>query len=276
MKLYLGTPEPMWVTRNLGVTLFLSRNRLIHREKNCRTMPVADCDWAYDSGGFFVLRKHRTWPITVREYVEDVYRHSRALGRMQWAASMDMMCEPDMLAFTGLTAETHARISTENYVQAVQLWPRVLEEHGEDPDQPSPFVWVAQGYRLPEYVRAVDMLREHERAHDLAPARRIGIGSVCRRENTEEIAEVVATVRAEVGDDVLTHGFGVKGGGGERYGDLLDTGDSQAWGKAARSRDVRSQYGLTCTHRSPRCTWCPTWALKWHEMAEARTVRASG
>lgn len=263
--MYLGTPEPVWASRGYGVPWFISRNRMVHRERGCRNLPTFVDPWAYDSGGFFVLREHRTWPITVRQYVADAIRHAEWAGRWpDWFATMDMMCEPDMMARTGLTVDDHQDVSTVNYVEAVRVWPEELERAGLNPETPHRWVPVVQGWKADHYPTAVEKLRAAEEAAGIAPARVVGIGSVCRREDSEEIGDVVTAVREAIGTETALHAFGVKSGGLGRYGPLVDSCDSQAWSYGARKRDVRTQYGLDCEHRSAKCTWCPTWALNWY------------
>ena len=93
---------------------------------------------------------------------------------------------------------------------------------------------------------------------DLAAEPIVGLGSVCRRQATSEIAEIVATFEAR---GLRLHGFGVKTDGLGDYGDQLASADSMAWSFGPRRRQIRL---ATCTHRAKNCANCPEYALRWY------------
>ncbi len=66
---------------------------------------------------------------------------------------------------------------------------------------------------------------------DLAALPRVGLGSVCRRQSTAEIAVIVAALARR---GLRLHGFGVKTGGLHLYGHQLASADSMAWSYTAR------------------------------------------
>lgn len=90
------------------------------------------------------------------------------IGRLEWAAPQDWMCEPFMPAKTGLTVAEHQVRTVENYLELRSLAPE------------RPFVPVPQGWKLDDYVRCVDLYYELT-GIDLAAQPLVGIGSVCRR-----------------------------------------------------------------------------------------------
>src|SRR5258708_27264458 len=75
---------------------------------------------------------------------------------------------------------------------------------------------------------------------DLAAEPLVGVGSVCRRQATEEIGTIMKTL---AGLGLRLHGFGVKTEGLKRYGQYLASADSMAW--SLRGRHVRG-----CSHGS--------------------------
>ena len=87
-----------------------------------------------------------------------------------------------------------------------------------------PWLPVVQGWTLPDYLRCVDMYAAA--GVDLRDVPVVGLGSVCRRQATSEIGELV-TCFAERG--LRLHGFGVKSAGWRLYGHLLASADSMAW-----------------------------------------------
>lgn len=249
---YLGTHHPSWLA-HAGVPLFVSHRRLTGR----KTYPRATVGWALDSGGFSELSLYSEWRTTPEEYVSAVRRYDTEIGNLEWAAPQDWMCEPFMLAKTGLTVAEHQRRTVTNFVRLQELW-----GDGES----CPFMPVLQGWERDDYLRCVDTYTAH--GVDLTTYPVVGLGSVCRRQATAEIGAVVAALRA-VDPRMALHGFGVKKAGLASYGHMFtaDTGtehnlgsaDSMAWSFAAR-RHGRPQCGST-GHKN--CANCLTYALRW-------------
>ena len=86
---YLGAHQPHWL-ESAGFPLFVSHRRLRER----RSLPRAIAPWALDSGGFTALSGDGTWDMTPGQYVAAVERYAAEIGRLEWAAPMDWMCEP--------------------------------------------------------------------------------------------------------------------------------------------------------------------------------------
>ncbi|HSX28404.1 MAG TPA: hypothetical protein VLF60_03050 [Candidatus Saccharimonadales bacterium] len=61
---------------------------------------------------------------------------------------------------------------------------------------------------------------------DLARERLVGLGSICRRQGTEEIGRIVEQL---AGMGLRLHGFGIKTLGLRRYRKHLMSADSMAW-----------------------------------------------
>lgn len=147
-------------------------------------------------------------------------RYRDGISGLEFAAPMDWMCEPQMLAKTGLTIREHQHRTVES----------ILELRALAPDLP--FAPVVQGWDLPSYVECVRLYSEA--GVDLAAERVVGLGSVCRRQGTDEIGRIVTALTDEFGLNNL-HGFGVKGEGVAKYGAALASSDSMAWSKAGRA-----------------------------------------
>lgn len=241
MRFYLGTHETSWLAK-LDVPLFISHRRLTIRAR----LPRACCDWALDSGGFTELERFGGWRTCVSEYVEAVERYGEEIGRLEWAAPMDWMCEPQMLEQTGLSVREHQDRTVANF----------LELRGR-----GPFIPVLQGWTVSEYETCVELYRSA--GVNLAAEPVVGVGSVCRRQSTAEIAQIIHALH---GAGIRTHGFGVKKEGVSRYGRLLTSADSMAWSYTARRR-----WPLPgCSHK--RCTNCSRFALRWREELLARAA----
>lgn len=235
MKFYLGTHESAWLGRT-DVPLFVSHRRLDRRV----ALPRARGRWALDSGGFTELSTYGRWHTSQQDYANAIGRYHDRIGRLDWAAPQDWMCEPFMLAKTGLTIAEHQARTVDSYmalsatVYGVEIIP------------------VLQGWQLADYVACAERYRDE--GIDLTKVSTVGLGSVCRRQSTTEI-DVIVTELASYG--IRLHGFGVKTSGLSRYGRHLTSADSLAWSYNARRHPPLPGH----THRS--CANCLDWALAW-------------
>lgn len=199
----------------------ISVNRLRGRKKPLNVPFVL-----IDSGAFTELATYGRYRHGPDEYAAELHRlHSAGVVREGVAVAQDFMCEPFMLAKTGLTVEEHQRLTIERY-------DALLAE-----DQPFPVMPVLQGYTPEEYV---SHLRDY--GDRLKPGMWVGVGSVCKRNGQpEQVLAVVSAIAAER-PDLKLHGFGVKKTsllhGGVR--ELLYSADSMAWSFAARKNGRNS------------------------------------
>lgn len=256
LRFYLGVDEPSWLTRGTlaGIPLFVSYRRLGRR---VTAYPRATSPYAVDSGAFTEINTHGRWLTTPQEYVDGLRMYADQLGMPEWAAQQDSMCEPFVLdrveQETGRrpTVLEHQEATVANYLTLRELAPDL------------PIAPTVQGWEADDYLRCVDLFRSAGVALEELPL--VGIGSVCRRENTDEIERVLTLLHAE---GLRMHGFGVKAGGLTRAGHLLVSADSMAWSFRGRrlplregSDDDRRLPG--CTHRARTCAHCPRWAAMW-------------
>ena len=130
MTFLLGTHHPNWLATS-EVPLFVSDRRL----RVYRKLPIAVVPWALDSGAFTELATHGNWNHgpTPEEYAGRVRRYQREIGKLLWAAPQDWMCEPGILAKTGLTVYEHQRRTVANFRTLLRLAPDL------------PFIPVVQG-----------------------------------------------------------------------------------------------------------------------------------
>jgi hypothetical protein len=236
VKFYLGTHRPNWL-RQENYPLFVSHRTLGKYKK----LPEALHSWALDSGGFSELSMYGEWRTTPDEYITAVRRYRDEVGNLDWAAPQDWMCEPQMLERTGLDVAEHQRRTVDNYL--------ALRHEADD----LPFVPVLQGWEPDDYLRHVDLYAAA--GVDLPGLGTVGLGTVCRRNNVTEIADLVW----ELADAGLSlHGFGVKITGLRNFGGALASADSMAWSYAGRMRPPLP--GCT-THKN--CANCVLWARQW-------------
>jgi hypothetical protein len=247
VKFFLGTHECSWLER-CTVPLFVSHRRLARRV----SLPRARCEWALDSGGFTELAKFGRWRTEVEVYVDAARRYRDGIGRMAWAAPMDWMCEPFMIERTGLDIDRHQALTVENV--------SVLREHAPD----VAWIPVLQGWSVGDYL--ICAARYYDAGIDLRAEPVVGVGSVCRRQGTTEIADIFRELRLA---GIACHGFGVKTRGLARYGVDLVSADSMAWSYDAR----RAEPLPGCTHRN--CANCSLYALRWRRRLLGRLEAAA-
>ncbi len=234
---YLGTCHPAWMRRT-EVPLFISHRALLRY----KDIPQAIGPWALDSGGFTEVSAYGEWRTSPREYVEAILDYMGDDGnQMQWAAPQDWMCEPFITAKTGLSVLEHQKRTVANFLELRDMAPEI------------PFIPVLQGWSLHDYYRCWDLYEDEGVRLEDEPL--VGLGSVCRRQDTTEIGQIVGAMYA---GGLRLHGFGVKKSGLTDYGYKLASSDSMAWSFIARRRKLRLE---GCEHA--RCHNCRHWAEIW-------------
>lgn len=237
-EFYLGIHRPEWLPA-VDVPLFVSARRLRGR-KRC---PRARGRWALDSGGFSELTIHGTWTIAPAVYAAEVVRWAGEVGGLEWAAIQDWMVEPQILSRTGLDVVEHQARTIQSYEDLRSLAPT------------SPWLPVLQGWEPSDYLRHAEAYAA--RGHDLT-AVRVGIGSVCRRQKSDEVENVIRELTAS---GVRIHAFGFKATGLARCADALASSDSMAWSFHARKNPGPCPAG----QEHQNCANCLSYALRWRE-----------
>lgn len=248
---YLGTHRPSWLWNVHDVPLFISHRQLRERKT---PFPRATTRWALDSGGFTELKLYGEWRTTPEEYAAAVRRYDTELGHMEWAAPQDWMCEPWVISGgyhegqyyvgTHLSVAEHQRRTVENYLTLTELAPDLG------------FAPALQGWELADYHACADAYAAA--GVDLTSLPVVGLGSVCRRQSTGEIAAITDSLAAR---GIRLHGFGVKSAGLAMYADNLTSADSLAWSRGAR-QDARK--GIRhCAKKT--CANCLHYALAWRD-----------
>ncbi len=136
---YLGTHQAHWL-RLVDVPLFVSRTRL----ENRKTLPQAEARWALDSGGFTELRQRGGWSLSTADYISQVRRYADEIGNLDWAAPQDWMCEPSMMANTGLTIHEHQQRTVDNFLDLRQELGGLV-------------IPVLQGWERDDYLRCAEL-----------------------------------------------------------------------------------------------------------------------
>jgi len=253
MTFYTGCHMPRWMETS-PVPLFISARTLNKYRQQGDPFPKGRCAWALDSGGFTELQQHGEWTMDADTYGGMVYRFMDNGAVPSWCAPQDWMCEPAVIkggtwngntfAGTGLSVAIHQELTIENLLY--------LRENFDA----APWVPVLQGWTLDDYLSHVEQYAAA--GIDLAAEQLVGLGSVCRRQSTDEIGIITGALASR---GLRLHGFGVKAQGLASYGHNLASADSLAWSYGAR-RDRITLPG--CTHRGD-CRNCLRYAVQWRE-----------
>ncbi|MFF2184604.1 hypothetical protein [Streptomyces sp. NPDC058155] len=241
---YLGAPPAFM--KYTDVPLFIS-NRPLSKLKN---LYRSQGPTAVDSAGFSEVSENGSWDKgpTPRQYAGQVRRYVDEVG-IVWAAPQDWMCEPWITAKTGLSVVEHQARTVGNYLDLKAIDPSL------------PIIPVLQGWTVAEYEHCIDL---YDRAGiDLRAEPLVGIGSVCRRQGTQEAADLITRI---AGHGIRLHGFGFKIDGLRRVAHLLPSSDSMAWALAGRNEPTG------CDYRFPRSPGphkneanCLRYALNWRD-----------
>ena len=259
VRFYIGTDNPSWLWNPLisHHNLFVSRTRL----KKYKKYRPALCDWALDSGAFTELLLNGRWTVTPAEYVDMCRRLQDQCGRIDFCSIMDWMCEEEIIKGgfisgrtapgTGLTLKDHQKLTVESYFTLSGLEPSIN------------WLPVLQGFSEEEYI---DCVRLYESAGLDLRDKWVGVGSVCRRQGTNEIASVLRTL-SSLG--MRLHGFGVKVQGLEKSVPYLHSADSMAWSYGARRKNLKSP---SCTETHRDCRHCVWGAMDWFNRSVAPAI----
>lgn len=212
MRFFIGLHQPSDAQHFDAA--FVSVNRLRNRKG-----PFKVGDWIMDSGAFTEISQHGHWRTGVEDYAAQIKRWSTN-GNLLAAVAQDYMCEPFIIAKTGMSITRHQQLTVERYLAL-----RACDTGGV-------YVMpVLQGFEPADYVAHIRMYGDA-----LPFGAWVGVGSVCKRNGDARAIEAVLLAIRHERPDLRLHGFGLKttalGSGLVRS--LLHTADSMAWSFAAR------------------------------------------
>ena len=185
-----------------------------------RKRPFRANNWLLDSGAFTEISTYGRWRTGPEEYARQINR-LKENGNLLAAVSQDLMCEPFILAKSGLTIEDHQRLTIERYVLLVPLTDVYIMP-------------VLQGYSPESYAAHV-----RQYGSLLQQGHWVGVGSVCKRNSSpDQIEDILLAIHRER-PDLRLHGFGLKLGAlkSATVRSLLQSADSMAWSYAGRKED---------------------------------------
>jgi hypothetical protein len=195
---------------------FISVNRLRPRKA-----PLAAGDWIMDSGAFTEVSTHGTYRTSSADYAAEIRRWAtNGSGRLLAAVAQDYMCEPWIIAKTGLSVAAHQTLTIARYDQLLHQ------------DVAGVYILpVLQGFAPEDYVAHLCQYGTR-----LAPGAWVGVGSVCKRNGDPRAVAAVLHAIHRARPDLLLHGFGLKTTAlaDPMVRALLHTADSMAWSFHAR------------------------------------------
>ena len=233
---YLGAHQPHWLWQ-AGFPLFVSHRALTRR----RGFRPASCRWALDSGGFTELSMHGRWITPPEDYAAAVTRYAEQIGGLDFAAPQDWMCEPVMLARTGLPVAEHQHRTVANYLALRQLAPACRSSR-----------WCRAG-GWPTTWPAWTCTPRPGSTWPRCPGSGSGQCAAASPPPRSPSSSPPWPARG-----LRLHGFGIKTSGLGQYGHLLASADSMAWSYAARRAPA-----LPGCHGHRNCANCLTYATTW-------------
>jgi len=208
--------------------------------------PFDGLDWIMDSGAFSEININGRYTFTPEEYLRYVEMHQPSLF-----FNMDYMCEPFVLERTGLTVKEHQARTIDNQIKIMDLLDK-YDIRGE-------FAGCIQGWQIEDYLTHIDDLKKNGLI-----TRRMGVGSVCRRNSKNQILEVLRAIKNEL-PAVKLHGFGVKTDILKEpvVYECLDSCDSMAWSFDGRREETKQC--SNCLSKAKNCANCHVFMLKWYD-----------
>lgn len=255
MKFYVGVSSTSHI-KYVPYRFLFSVSRLLDRKSKINTFGK---EWILDSGGFTQLLLNGKYTFTIEDYIEIV-----KLQEPNIFVSMDWMCEPWILKKTCKTIKDHLTFTVNNHIKIKELY-----------NGSSKLMGVVQGYNKDDYLTHVDMLKEHGLIEEY-----MGIGTLCRRQSTDDILNIPFLIKRNLPEWVKLHGFGVKTLALKKCGiyNLLYSSDSESWSFLARKLQKRvvNEIGICkcdnsiCKSKAKNCANCGRymryWTLKIEEL----------
>lgn len=160
--------------------------------------------WMIDSGGApQTIIANNGHPNSIQDYIDYLrnpptkYGDDRADITVDKFALRDWPCEPVVREQLGLTVE---ELQYRTLIDHINMMDRLENENIEgDP------VAVLQGWNIDDYLRAIDLYRDHGLLTD-----ELAIGTLCGRDDTTLIRNYSWRIARNLPSRINLHGFGVK------------------------------------------------------------------
>ena len=180
-----------------------------------------------DSGAYSLILAHGTYPFPLIDYANDI-----RIWQPSVAWTMDYPCEPSIRAKWNFTPREAQTKTNENTIELNDKFQAGVAS-------------VVQGYELSDYLENLDLVKERGLLTE-----RLGIGTLCRRGQNEQITEIVKAIYDNVPGWIKLHGFGMKISAlRTEASQYLYSTDSSAWAwdwqqKGKQHRMAGTYYGI--------------------------------
>ena len=173
-------------------------------------------DWIMDNGAFSQISSDGDYSVSISEYASKIKRWS-SCGNLLAAVSQDFMCEPEILTKCRATVREQQFKTCDRYHKLLNQLENVVY-----------LLPVLQGWHPEDYL-------SHLAMYDFAPNSWVGVGSVCRRQRSAAIEQIVGAIK-NMRPDLRLHLFGVKTSALSfpLLHHWIYSADSAAWSYAAR------------------------------------------
>ena len=188
-------------------------NVMISHATENNTPFEGDYSLMVDSGGYHHMNAGTgEYESSDEEYIG----YLRDVGPDVWVYR-DYPCEPGLLDELGRTVAGQMHRTVRHHDRLDAKIDDNLRRDG---------MVVLQGWTTEEYLDCLDRFRDRG-----LPMHTVGIGSVCRRGQDREIADIILAIRDELDDKTHLHAFGVKGSvlRFKEVCEALDSADSGAY-----------------------------------------------
>jgi len=169
-------------------------NVMISYATKNKTPPKTTKKLFVDSGAFSFFYYKAGYNTSHREYLKFVEKRNAYMF-----ANRDFPCEPELLKKYRRTVKENQEMTMQNQTEIMDLLDKEYD-HLKDK-----FVAVIQGWKVQEYLYMLDRMKERGLL-----TKRIGIGSVCRRGQDNEIRKIIHEIRANLPKKYELHAFGIK------------------------------------------------------------------
>lgn len=230
-QLWLGAQEPWWAWNgDAQGRLLLSARRIKERASEGKGKPRrATVPLFIDSGAYTELALHGQWAWTAEDYADFIVRMCGVLGTVEHVGIQDWMCTPSLMGRTGKTVLEHQERTVASFFELRQLAPGV------------PWLPTLQGFTLEDYLVCAELYLRS--GFDIRTAALVGLGSVCQRNGSEELTELIQAL-CDAFPGVPFHGFGIKKKGILASCFQLRSFDSMAWSEEARRAERELQVAV--------------------------------
>jgi len=201
--------------------VMLNHASRVNRRPKYTKLLFVDCGGFYNSLG----GNYKTSDIEYLNYVKSVNADLFALR--------DYTCEKEVCKRLKTTPKEQIKKTFEHHLRMLEYLNDFYLEYNNKKALAVP---VLQGYELEDYLHCLDLYRSNGILSTY-----IAIGSLCRRNATREITEIIGKIREELPNWTMIHAFGIKLPAIKKIWNICDSIDTGTWDYASRWDIIRGE-----------------------------------